>query len=155
MIIHVSASRNRLLELADEIGFTKQTKQGMKNFNIGSLDDFIYEETMTADDILTPAEKQFAVKYALESIKATADEKHIPGNNSIQLYHGQSIIHASLTNELIVDMYSLHDKKFIRRLGHEWWDVKNIMKSQPIDKIRYYFGDAIGIYFAFVGEFKV
>lgn len=33
----------RFLELADEIGFTKQTKSGMKNFNVGSLDDFLYE----------------------------------------------------------------------------------------------------------------
>lgn len=154
MIIHVSASLNRLLELADEIGFTKKTKQGMKNFNIGSLDDFIYEETMTADDILTPAEKQFAVKYALQSIKATADEKHIPGNLSTELYHGQSIIHAYLTDELIVDFFSLHNKEMVKRLGREWWDVQNIFKPQPIDKIRHYFGDAIGIYFSFVGNYN-
>lgn len=43
LIIHISATKLRLLELADEIGFTKQTKSGMKSFNVGSLDDFVYE----------------------------------------------------------------------------------------------------------------
>ena len=43
LIIHISATKLRLLELADEIGFTKQTRNGMRNFNVGSLDDFIYE----------------------------------------------------------------------------------------------------------------
>jgi anoctamin-10 len=43
LIIHISASKLRLLELADEIGFTKQTRNGMRNFNIGSLDDFIFD----------------------------------------------------------------------------------------------------------------
>lgn len=43
LIIHISATKLRLLELADEMGFTKQTKSGMRNFNVGSLDDFLYE----------------------------------------------------------------------------------------------------------------
>jgi hypothetical protein len=43
LIIHISATKLRLLELADEIGFTKRTRNGMRNFNIGSLDDFIFD----------------------------------------------------------------------------------------------------------------
>jgi len=45
LIIHISASKLRLLEIADEIGFTKQTRHGMRNFNIGCVDDFIYDGT--------------------------------------------------------------------------------------------------------------
>lgn len=144
------------MEIADEIGFLKPTKsQGMKGFNIGSLDDFLLEENMTIEDILTPAEKQFAIKFALENIKASSEDRFIPGSTSTHLYHGQSIICASINDELIVDFYSLHNKEFVKRLGHEWWNVRNVWKSQPIEKIRLYFGDVIGMYFGFVGELKL
>lgn len=146
----------------------------MRTFNVGSLDDFLYEgenifnenafyvsnslfhssisDNMTIDDILTPAEKQFVVKYALENIKTLADERHMPGYNAMSLYHGQSVIYAALSEELIVNMFSLHNKDFMKQLGTEWWNLKKMFKPQPIEKIRNYFGDAVGIYFMFVGE---
>jgi hypothetical protein len=92
------------------------------------------------------------IKYALDNIKAQADERHIPGYSASFLYHGQSVIHAAISEELIVNMFSLHDKNFMKRLGSEWWNLKRISKPQPIETIRKYFGDAIGIYFSFVGE---
>jgi anoctamin-10 len=107
---------------------------------------------MTIDDILTPADKQFVVKYALENLKTLADERHIPGYNAMSLYHGQSIIHAALSEELIVNMFTLHDKEFMKQLGSEWWNLKKCFQPQPFEKIRNYFGDAVGIYFSFVGE---
>jgi anoctamin-10 len=107
---------------------------------------------MTVEDILTPADKQVVIKYALDDIKAQADERHIPGYSASFLYHGQSIIHAAISEELIVNMYSLHDKEYVKRLGAEWWNLKRISQPQPIERIRQYFGDAIGIYFSFVGE---
>lgn len=107
---------------------------------------------MTIEDILTPGDKQFVIKHALESIKAQSDERHIAGYNAFPLYHGQSIIHAAIAEELIVNMFSLHDKDYMKRLGMEWWNVRKIFKPQPVEKIRNYFGDAIGIYFSFVGE---
>lgn len=154
LIVHIAASKLRILEIADEIGFLKPTKSqgGFKSFNIGSLDDFLHEDGMTTDDILTPAERQFAIKYALDNIKADSDEKFIPGSTATHLYHGQSIISASINDGLIADFYSLHDKEFVKRLGDEWWNVRNISKSQPIDEIRRYFGDVIGMYFGFVGR---
>lgn len=145
----------------------------MRNFNVGSLDDFVYKgkrrcrqtrffmftnsiafeiDNMTIEDILTPADKQVVIKYALDNIKAQADERHIPGYSASFLYHGQSIVHAALSEELIVNMFSLHKKEFMKRLGDEWWNLGKIFKPQPIEKIRDYFGDAIGIYFSFVGK---
>lgn len=111
-----------------------------------------WTDNMTIEDILTPADKQFVVKYALENLKTLADERHMPGYNAMFLYHGQSIIHAALSEELIVNMFSLHDKEFMKQLGTEWWNLKKIFQLQPIEKIRNYFGDAVGIYFSFVGE---
>lgn len=108
---------------------------------------------MTMDDILTPADKQFVIKHALENIKAQADERQLPGYAAVSLYHGQSIIHAAMSEELIVNMFTLHDKEFMKRLGTEWWNLRKMFYNQPIEKIRKYFGDAIGFYFSFVGEF--
>jgi anoctamin-10 len=107
---------------------------------------------MTMEDILTPADKQYVIKYALENIKANADERQLPGYSAIALYNGQSVVHAALAEDLIVNMFSLHDKHYMKRLGSEWWNLKQIFKMQPIEKIRNYFGDGIGIYFSFVGE---
>lgn len=111
-----------------------------------------YTDGMTIEDILTPADKQVVLKYALENMKAKADERHFPGHQAILLYHGESIIHAAISEELIVNMFSLHDKEFMKRLGTEWWNLRKVFKPQPIERIREYFGDAIGIYFSFVGE---
>lgn len=113
---------------------------------------FAILDNMTMEDILTPAERQVVIRYALENIKAQADERHIPGYSAVFLYHGQSIFHAAMSEELIVNMFSLHDKEYMKRLGKEWWNLKNIFQPQPIEKIRNYFGDAIGIYFMFVGK---
>lgn len=54
LIIHISGTKLRLLELADEMGFTKQTRNGMRNFNVGSLDDFVYKGMIGVfDDCVT------------------------------------------------------------------------------------------------------
>ncbi|KAG5674939.1 hypothetical protein PVAND_004883 [Polypedilum vanderplanki] len=154
LIIHISATKLRLLEIADEIGFTKPTKNGLRSFNIGSLDDFIFDG-MSMDDILTPADKQFVIKHALENIKARENERFLPGCAAVSLYHGQSIIHAAIQEELIVNMYSLHNKEFMKRLGTEWWNLRHLFKRQPIEKIRKYFGDGIAFYFSFVEYYTI
>lgn len=111
LTIHVSATKMRLMEIADELGIMKPTKEGiMRNFNVVSLDDFLTKETMSIDDILTQADRQIIVKHALESIKAKEYERNFPGTESVPLYHGESIIQACLKAEMITCMYSLHDK---------------------------------------------
>lgn len=61
-------------------------------------------------------------------------------------------MHALISEELIVNMFSLHDKEHMKRLGSEWWNLRKVMRPQPIEKIRNYFGDSIGLYFSFVGK---
>ncbi|XP_041778401.1 anoctamin-10 isoform X2 [Anopheles merus] len=148
IIFHLSATHMKLLEIADDMGFMKRTKSGIiRNFNVACLDEFFYDESMALEDILTPADRQIIVKHALETIKAADDEHRIPGTKII-LYHGQSIIQAAQSAELITNLYSLHDKRTLKELRHRWIKPTRV---QPIDEIRDYFGESVGMYFSFLG----
>lgn len=140
----------KFLEIADEIGMVKHCKTGgMKNFNLVSLDDFFLNDSMSIDDLLTSADRQLIIKNALDTIKAKENERNILGSEQIQLYHGESIMEACINGEIIKNMYSLHDKESIKKLGPDWYFR---IGKQPLDRIREYFGESIGIYFAFAGN---
>lgn len=110
LIIHVSAENCKFLQIADELELMKQTRSGvMKNFNISCLDDFYVDDTMAIDNVLTLAERQMIIKYAIDNIKATEIEKILPGYENVQLYHGQSLINACIEEGLIVNIFSLRD----------------------------------------------
>lgn len=88
----------------------KPSRNGvMKNFNISCLDDFFINDEMAIDNVLTTADCQMIIKYAIDSIKATEFERCIPGYEHILLYHGQSLINACLEAGLIVNVFSLRD----------------------------------------------
>lgn len=148
LVVHVSATQMKFLEIADDMGFMKRTKTGIiRNFNVACLDDFFYDENMALEDILTPADRQIIIKHALENIRAAEHEHHIPGTKT-QLYLGQSIIQVAQKMEIIANFYSLHDKPRMRRIRHVW---TKLTKHQPIDEIRDYFGESVGMYFSFLG----
>lgn len=81
----------------------------MKNFNISCLDEFFLNDSMDIDDLLTMADKQMIIKYAVDSIRANEYERHLPGNEMVQFYHGQSIIAACFEEGVIASVYSLRD----------------------------------------------
>lgn len=96
----------------------KPTRGGvMKNFNISCLDDFFINDAMDIDNVLTVADRQMIIKYAIDSIRATEFEKFIPGYE-IPLYHGQSLINACMAEGLIVNMFSLRDTVEFRALNY-------------------------------------
>lgn len=101
----------------------KPTRSGvMKNFNISCLDDFFINDAMAIDNVLTVADRQMMIKYAVDGIKATEFEKCIPGYEHILLYHGQSLINACAEEGLIVNIFSLRDSV-------EFISVQTISKS--------------------------
>lgn len=111
LTIHISAENCTFLQIADELELMKPTRSGvMKNFNISCLDDFFINDAMDIDNVLTVADRQMIIKYAIDSIKANEFEKCLPGYEHLLLYHGQSLINACMAEGLIVNMYSLRDK---------------------------------------------
>lgn len=80
IILHVSASKIKLLEAAEHLELQKKDKFGrLRDFTVGHLEDFLLDENMSVDDLLTTSEKQTIVKHELDNIRATSQDNHIPG----------------------------------------------------------------------------
>lgn len=139
--------------MADELQIMKRTKHGvMMNFNVSRLDDFFLDDGMAIDDLLTPADRQIIVNYALNSIRAAETDRALPGSESVQFYHGESVVARCEQEGIIKVVYSLHDVEHVRRTFGPPWYRPLSFEWQPIEAIREYFGEALGIYFAFLGE---
>ncbi|KRT81314.1 hypothetical protein AMK59_4973, partial [Oryctes borbonicus] len=107
IILHVSASKIKFLEAAEEMEIAKMDKNGqMREFTVEQLEDFL-PEGMSVEDLLTNSERQTIVRHELENIRALAEDDHIPGFPSYTLYEGQSIIHVCQDCNIITKIYPL------------------------------------------------
>lgn len=150
IILHVSASKIKLLEAAEQLELQKKDKEGrLREFTVGRLEDFLVNDNMTVNDILTTSDKQKIVRHELENIRVTNHDNFLPGYHSCSIHEGQSVLQICFEQEIITQIYPLHDKEFLKRLGKEWY--LSFMKKQPIEEIRLYFGEAIALYFTFLG----
>lgn len=91
LTLHVSASKIKLLEVAEELELKKRDKYGLiREFTVSQLDDFL-EDGMHVDDLLTTAEREYIVRHELENIRAQKEDDQVPGYPAFRLYEGQSI----------------------------------------------------------------
>lgn len=128
--MHLSASKIKFLETAEEMELMKEDKSGMmREFTVGQLEDFL-PEGMHVDDLLTLAEKQTIVRHELENIRALSEDVHIPGYPTYTLYEGQSIFQVCLKYKIITRVYPLHDQEALKKLGHNWY--MSLFAKQPI-----------------------
>ncbi|KAG9476101.1 hypothetical protein GDO78_002927 [Eleutherodactylus coqui] len=105
------------------------------------------------EDFLSMADCQHIIKHELDNLRAQ-DETSIPGYPQSKLYPGKSIVRRMKTSGLLLQIFPLHDKEELKRLSFQWYhQIK--LAYQPIDKIRHYFGDTIGLYFGFLEYFTL
>jgi anoctamin-10 len=89
--LHVSVSKIKYLEVAEELELKKRDKYGMtREFTVSQLDDFL-DDGMSVDDLLTTAERVNIVRHELENIRARNEDEQVPGYPTFRLYEGQSI----------------------------------------------------------------
>lgn len=149
VVLHISASKIKFLEVAEEMEIAKMDKTGIiREFTVNQLEDFLVDE-MHVDDLLTIGERQTIVRHELETIRALAEDTQVPGYvQSKSLYLGQSVVQACLSWEIITQIYPLHDKDALKKLGRLWY--MSLFDKQPFEDIRIYFGEAVALYFNFL-----
>nr|XP_018904651.1 PREDICTED: anoctamin-10 isoform X1 [Bemisia tabaci]XP_018904652.1 PREDICTED: anoctamin-10 isoform X1 [Bemisia tabaci] len=149
LFVHVAATCNLLLEVAEELEIRKRDKRGiLRHFVVKELEEFLLYDG-PVEDIFTSAEKQSIVRYELENIRALAEESYLPGYPHLKFYEGQSIISALLHWGLIIQVFPLHDEENVRKLGTQWYLAP--FGHQPFNEIKLYFGESVALYFHFLG----
>ncbi|XP_072377103.1 anoctamin-10 isoform X1 [Diabrotica undecimpunctata] len=149
LILHISATKLKLLEAAEEMEFMKEDKTGkVREFSVQFLEDFL-PGSMQVDNLFSLTERQTITRHEVENIRALSEDKHIPGYPENHLYTGQSIVGVCQKYEIIKGMYALHDREVLKKLGRSWY--MSIFGKQPYDEIKNYFGEAVTLYFHFLG----
>ncbi|XP_042211226.1 anoctamin-10-like isoform X2 [Homarus americanus] len=151
--VHVSATKIKLLEVAEATELQKRAASGLiQDFSVRDLDQFLYAG-QTLDTVLTPAEREYCIRHELDAIRAKQEEGHVPGYPEIKLFPGQSLVGVYLAEELISDMFPLHDRQALDSLASQWYRV--IFQTAPFEEIRSYFGEAVAMYFSFLGFYTM
>ncbi|GFG34765.1 hypothetical protein Cfor_04644 [Coptotermes formosanus] len=153
LTLHISASKIKFLEVAQELELKKRDRCGLiREFTVCQLDDFL-EDGMHVDDLLTTADRQYIVRHELENIRALKEDNLVPGYPAFRLYEGQSIVQECLHWKLLKHVYPLHDQEALEKLGKKWY--LSLFGKQPFEEIRLYFGEAVALYFTFLGFYTL
>ncbi|XP_005096666.1 anoctamin-10 isoform X2 [Aplysia californica] len=153
-ILYIGATTERLLIGAEEMKIQKTYRDGsLRDISLTDLDNFNNSEDL--DRFLTTAEKQRVILKGMESLRASEEETFIPGYPKNSLYPGKSIIKKYLSRNIVSNLFPLHEEEKLKRLGDEWYTMKNYFKTQPIEKIQEYFGVKIALYFSFLGIYSI
>ncbi|XP_074533934.1 anoctamin-10 [Halichoeres trimaculatus] len=146
-IIMVSAPRCTLLRATEDLSLCKTYSNGeMEAFSYKNRDNFKDSDNMEA--FLTLAERQYIVKYELDSLCAQRDLR-IPGlPDSCTLQHRDNIWRKLESAGVIKDMFPLHNEDKLKDLSQAWYTGNQLV--QPLDAVNEYFGSTVAFYFSFL-----
>ncbi|KAK7117430.1 hypothetical protein R3I94_022864 [Phoxinus phoxinus] len=153
-MIVVAAPRCTLLRVTEDLGLCKTYQDdNMTAFSFDDRDNFRNIDDM--QKFLTLAERQYIVKYELDSMRAMEDQR-IPG---IPTPKGKLKARVSILQKLekagvIRNVTPLHEPKLLTALGKQWYSQKSLW-GQPLDSIHAYFGGTIAYYFSFLDYYTL
>ncbi|XP_035710331.1 anoctamin-10 [Folsomia candida] len=150
IVLHLTATTPRFLELAEQFSLKKVDDRGLlREFHVRDLDAFLVNDILL-ETLISPAEKELIVLAEIQSIGALPGEGHIPGYPNLKLHSGQSIFQLYVEAGLISGYHPLHDEKGLDKLLETNW-VEAFFANEPFEALRSYFGEAIALYFTFMG----
>ncbi len=143
LILHVTASTSRLLELAESMHLKLKDEQGLSRpfKNDGSFPDSGLVGPLTLSNV------QQCLLYAMELVHFDKETTFLPGHpHEVKLIQGAPVL-ASYQNAGLLDMFPLHDEESLGKLYATW--SSSPLTRPPIDEIRDYFGENIALYVSF------
>ncbi|XP_076449306.1 anoctamin-10-like [Babylonia areolata] len=153
-VVLVGAGQDRLLLAAEMQEMKKMHTDGFhREVNVQDIESFIGSGDLSS--FFSQAEKQKLALREIEVIRATEMDVCVPGYDAIKLYPGKSIIKKLQSQEVVKQLFPLHEEEDLKRLGDQWYQPHRFLSLQPIHGIQQYFGEKVGLYFAFLGLYTV
>ncbi|KAL4623498.1 anoctamin-10-like [Arapaima gigas] len=148
-VLVLSAPRCTQLRVTEDLGMWKPYMDG--NMVAFSYDD--RKSFSNVDDMqvfLTLAERQYVVKYQLDSLRAKKD-RTIPGVPESRgvLFARESIFQKLEKVGVVKAVIALHDQRRLGDLAKAWYSGGQLL-GQPLDSIQAYFGTSVAFYFSFL-----
>ena len=64
-------------------------------------------------------------------------------------------INSTITHNIVVTHYPIHNQAELKYLNENWARISNFWKTQDLKKIRLYFGEKVGLYFAWMSFYNM
>ncbi|XP_067948258.1 anoctamin-10-like isoform X2 [Watersipora subatra] len=97
----------------------------------------------------TVAERQRLIYHELTSIKVETENLTLPGLSEVTLQIGISFLKQCEHLGIVSQIFPLHDKS-LTRLESIWYKSASLFRRQPLNEITEYYGETVGMYFAFL-----
>ena len=140
-LLHVSASSDHLLHIADSMQLRKEDKEGFMRPYCKEEDDAFPGSGRVGP--LHLADVHRCVQHAMDRVHFGSDIRSLPGHDDRAVMRGAPVL-SSYQERRLITVFPLHDDEDLERLYKQWNTF-----SPPLEGIRNYFGESVALYWSF------